>query len=62
MLLRLRLVTKVQSYYDKLITLHDELADLKSYFDGVKHSANPKPDQKNLCSKRDIPQLVSGNM
>ncbi|CAL1139171.1 unnamed protein product [Cladocopium goreaui] len=42
------LVTKVQSYCDKLITLHDELADLKSYFDGVKHSANPKPDQKTV--------------
>jgi len=40
----------VDGYCKKLIELHDELADLKSYFDGVKHSSNPNPDSKKLCS------------
>ena len=45
-----RCIPKVDGYCKKLIELHDELADLKSYFDGVKHSSNPNPDSKRLCS------------
>lgn len=43
----LRSVTKVTLYRDNLIKHHDEIADLKSYFDGVK---NDDFDQQNLIS------------
>ena len=36
---------------------HDELADLKSYFDGVKHQPNPDPSPENPCSNIYISHL-----
>ena len=45
-----RSLETVNGYCKKLIKYHDELADLKSYFDGVRLSSNPNPDSSNLCS------------
>ena len=42
----LRSHKKVVQFRDNLITLHDELADLKSYFDGQKNIS--KDDDKGL--------------
>lgn len=38
---------KVTGYRDNLVKLHDEIADLKSYFDGQKDSEE-KFDESNL--------------
>ena len=42
----LRSHKKVTQFRDQLISLHDELADLKSYFDGQKNIS--KADDQSL--------------
>lgn len=43
-----RSLTIVDGYCKNLLKYHDELADLKSYFDGVRTSATPQPEPANL--------------
>ena len=39
-----RSLKKITGYRTKMIALHDEIADIKSYFDGCKDD----PDETNL--------------
>ena len=41
----LRSSKKVEGFRASLMKLHDELADLKSYFDGQKHAAGACDDK-----------------